>query len=124
MRRLTSPALAAAFLLALTACGTADNPPATPSDKGGAEASTASPTLFTVEQRQACVDAWAATIGARPTDFNPETDSDPAPDACNGIPESDWLDAYMDGLQQSNKAGQDSLQKAIDDAASADTGSP
>ncbi|MFB7026637.1 MULTISPECIES: hypothetical protein [unclassified Streptomyces] len=41
--RIRTAALAAALLLGLTACGTADNPPATPSDKGGAEASTASP---------------------------------------------------------------------------------
>jgi Flp pilus assembly protein TadD len=124
MRRLANSALPAALLLALTACGTADNPPAAPSDKGGAEASTAPPTLSAAQQRKACVDAWAATIGARPTDFNSETDTDPTPDACAGLPESDSLDAYMDGLQQSNKAGQDALQKAIEDAASADTSSP
>ncbi|MFD4371510.1 hypothetical protein ACFWPY_07950 [Streptomyces sp. NPDC058527] len=35
---------AAAALLALTACGTADNPPAKPSSKDGAEASTATAT--------------------------------------------------------------------------------
>ncbi|MFD5370810.1 hypothetical protein [Streptomyces sp. NPDC127103] len=125
MRRHTTAALAAAsLLLALTACGTADNPPASPSDKGGTEASTAAPALSAAEQRKACVDAWAATIGARPTDFNAETDTDPTPDACAGIPESDSLDAYMDGLMQSNKAGRDELQKAIDDAASADTSTP
>ncbi|MFG2772709.1 hypothetical protein [Streptomyces sp. NPDC048350] len=43
MRRTTTATLAAGLLLALTACGTVDNPPATPSDKGGAEASTSSP---------------------------------------------------------------------------------
>ncbi|MFJ3537042.1 hypothetical protein ACIPQA_16415 [Streptomyces sp. NPDC090109] len=36
-------ALTAALLLGLTACGTADNPPATPSGKGGAEAGTQPP---------------------------------------------------------------------------------
>lgn len=43
MRRLATAALAASLLLAVTACGTADNPPATPAAKPGAEASTASP---------------------------------------------------------------------------------
>ncbi|MEU3426607.1 hypothetical protein [Streptomyces gardneri] len=124
MRRLTTAALTAGLLLALTACGTADNPPATPASKPGAEAATSSPTLSATEQRKACVDAWAATIGARPTDFNPETDSDPTPDACATIPESDSLDAYMDGLQQRNKAGQDELQRQIDEAASADAQTP
>ncbi|MGW0032111.1 hypothetical protein ACWDXD_20075 [Streptomyces sp. NPDC003314] len=41
--RTRTAAITAALLLSLTACGTADNPPATPSDKGGAEASTATP---------------------------------------------------------------------------------
>ncbi|MFE2559883.1 hypothetical protein ACFXGT_28435 [Streptomyces sp. NPDC059352] len=41
--RIRTTALATTLLLGLTACGTADNPPATPSEKGGAEASTASP---------------------------------------------------------------------------------
>ncbi|MFB7364174.1 hypothetical protein [Streptomyces hydrogenans] len=44
MRTTTTLIATAALTLALTACGAADNPPATPSDKGGAEASTATPT--------------------------------------------------------------------------------
>ncbi|MFF5503142.1 hypothetical protein [Streptomyces roseolus] len=45
MRTKTISLTATAILtLALTACGAADNPPATPSDKQGAEASTAKPT--------------------------------------------------------------------------------
>ena len=43
MHRLATAALAAGLLLALTACGAADNPPSAPSDKGGTEAAT-SPT--------------------------------------------------------------------------------
>ncbi|RSS59564.1 hypothetical protein [Streptomyces sp. WAC01280] len=43
MNRTAAAVLSAAALLALTACGAADNPPATPSSKHGAEASTASP---------------------------------------------------------------------------------
>ncbi|MFB8080218.1 hypothetical protein [Streptomyces sp. NPDC056013] len=43
MRTRTATAIAATFLIGLTACGAADNPPAAPSDKGGAEASTAPP---------------------------------------------------------------------------------
>lgn len=119
MRRLVTAALAAALLLGLAACGTTATP-----DQPAATATTATPTLSADEQRKACVDAIAATISARPSDFNPDTDSDPKPDACATIPEDDYLDAYMDGLQQSNKAGQDALQKAIEDAASADTSNP
>ncbi|MEU9861316.1 hypothetical protein AB0D99_10590 [Streptomyces sp. NPDC047971] len=120
MRRLTAAAIAAtAALLALTGCSsqTSDNsPPTAPT--------TTAPALSAAEQREACVDAWAATIGARPADFNPETDTDPTPDACTSLSESDSLDAYMDGLQQTNKAGQDAFKKAIEDAASAATPSP
>ncbi|MFI8254094.1 hypothetical protein [Streptomyces filamentosus] len=43
MRIKTTTTLAAGLLLALTACGTADNPPAVPSDKQGADATTATP---------------------------------------------------------------------------------
>lgn len=43
MRTRPALTLTAALLLGLTACGTADNPPAVPSDKGGAEASTVRP---------------------------------------------------------------------------------
>ncbi|WP_406056251.1 hypothetical protein OG462_09140 [Streptomyces sp. NBC_01077] len=120
MRRLTTAVLAAtALLLALTGCSSPksdSNPSPT--------LTTTTPTLSVAEQREACVDAWAATIGARPTDFNPETDTDPTPDACAGLPESDSLDAYMDGLQQSNKAGRDELQRQIDEAASDDAQTP
>lgn len=49
MRRLTT-ALTASVLLALTACGTADNPPAAPSDKGSAEASTSTPATEATSQ--------------------------------------------------------------------------
>lgn len=111
--------LAVALLLGLTACGTTAKP-----DQPAATATTTTSTLSADEQRQACVDAIAATISARPSDFNPDTDSDPKPDACATIPEDDYLDAYMDGLQQSNKAGLDELEKAIEDAASAATPSP
>lgn len=115
----TRPALAtASLLLALTACSsqTSNTPPPA--------ATTAEPGVFPAEQREACVDAWAVTISGRPADFDPETDTDPTPEACTGIPESDSLAAYMEGLAKSSKAGQDDLQKAIDDAASADTSTP
>jgi hypothetical protein len=100
--RTVTTALTAALLLALTACSSQDNPkPPAPT--------TTAPALSTAQQRQACVDAIAATISARPTDFNPDTDSDPKPAACATIPEDDYLDVYMDGLALSNKQGRDAL---------------
>lgn len=93
----------ASLLLALTACGAASNPPARPSDKQGAEASTATTTpAGTTADRQACIEAIADVIDQRPDDFDPENDSDPKPDECAAITEDDYLDAYMDGLQLRN----------------------
>ncbi|MFH8717250.1 hypothetical protein [Streptomyces zaomyceticus] len=47
----TSLIATAALALALTACGTADNPPATPSEKAGAEAATAVPTTLSPDTK-------------------------------------------------------------------------
>ncbi|MGW8365089.1 hypothetical protein ACWGK1_31615 [Streptomyces wedmorensis] len=52
MRIKTTSLIATTTLaIALTACGTADNPPATPSDKGGAEAATAIPTTLSPDAK-------------------------------------------------------------------------
>ncbi|WP_097865974.1 hypothetical protein [Streptomyces sp. rh34] len=89
---------AAAILLgaALTACGTTPTPdrPATTSS---------APELSKTETLAQCVDAIAEAISARPADFDPETDSDPKPPECDDISEDEYLDVYMDGLQQSNE---------------------
>ncbi|QIP87646.1 hypothetical protein GLX30_30510 [Streptomyces sp. Tu 2975] len=76
---------------------------------------TKSPSLSAEEARAACVDAWAATIGARPDDFNAETDSDPEPDACKGLPEDEWTDRYMEGLMKSNQENLDEMKDCLDD---------
>ncbi|WP_435191431.1 hypothetical protein [Streptomyces sp. bgisy126] len=69
--RIRTAALAAVLLLGLTACGTADNPPATPSNKGGAEASTASPstndTTGTVSPEDLAKAREAAGLPPEPT---------------------------------------------------------
>ncbi|MFE2046649.1 hypothetical protein ACFXAZ_38210, partial [Streptomyces sp. NPDC059477] len=70
---------------------------------------------FGPEDRQACVDAWAETISNRPAGFDPDTDSDAEPDACAGIPGDDWLDAYTDGLQQSNETGRNEIDECLED---------
>ncbi|MGC4912715.1 hypothetical protein [Streptomyces albogriseolus] len=107
----------AAALLALTALTTGcsngssnDKPAATTS------APAPSPTVDPAEARQACVDAWAETISDRPADFDPETDTDAEPSECMGLPEDEWTDRYMEGLEQSNQAGRDALQDLIDEA--------
>ncbi|MGW1814083.1 hypothetical protein ACWCQM_11055 [Streptomyces sp. NPDC002125] len=110
---LTVAAIAAGILLTLTACGgsTTEDKPATP-----ATTAAATPTLDAAEVTQECIDAVAATVGARPDDFDPENDSDPKPDACKSLSEDEYMDAYMDGLTEANKQGLADLQDQIDEA--------
>ncbi|MFD7964305.1 hypothetical protein ACFV5J_26240 [Streptomyces zaomyceticus] len=49
--RIKPIAVTAVALLALTSCGTAENPPATPSDKNGAEASTDRPATLSPDAK-------------------------------------------------------------------------
>lgn len=96
-------------LAALTGCSSTDstNKPSTP---------TPTPTVtHTVDQaaaRQACADA----VAALPADTNGQVPSEPVPDECKTLSDSDYLDAYMDGIQQSNQEGRDALQDLIDQA--------
>ena len=113
--RTTAAALLLAAALVGCSSGEGDEKPAQPT-----ATVTKSPTLSAEEARAACVDAWAATIGARPDDFNPETDSDPEPDACKGLPEDEWTDRYMEGLAQSNRAHLDERAEEREAAASED----
>ena len=48
----------------------------------------------------------------------------PAPKACASLSDSDYLDACMNGIAQSDKAGQDELQRQLDEAVSQDAGQP
>jgi hypothetical protein len=108
MRTRTTAATIALLLAALTGCSSGSS-----SDKPAAPAPTvtvtATPTLSAAEQRQACVEAWADSISARPGDFDPETDSDTKPPECETIPDADYLDVYMDGLMLSNKRNREAL---------------
>ncbi|MGW8988312.1 hypothetical protein ACWGRF_00030 [Streptomyces zhihengii] len=106
--------LLAAAVTVLTGCrgssGTHDKPAAT-------KTVTATPTLSAAEARAACVDAWADTIAARPDDFDPESGNDPDPVACEGLPEDEWLDMYLEGLQKSDEANADEMRDCLDDPA-------
>lgn len=104
--RIISAGLLAAACLTLTGCSSGDARKPSPTVTATV---TETPTLSAGEQRQACVEAWADTIGARPSDFNAETDSDPKPTACEAIPEDESLDVYMDGLELSNQRALEAL---------------
>jgi hypothetical protein len=72
---------------------------------------TATPAADSAADRQACVDASKAAVEA--------DNDDTKPAECEGLTESDYLDAYMDGLEQHNQEGRDALQDAIDEASEA-----
>lgn len=101
---------AAAILLALsglTACSSTDG-----DDKPSPTVTatvTESPKLSKAEQTQLCVAAVADVISARPDDFDPEADEDPKPEECNSLSDSEYLDAYMDGLAESNERAREAL---------------
>lgn len=98
-------ATAVLLLVTLTACSSSDPAPA----PTVTATETKTPELSKTEQTQACVDAVADVISTRPEDFDSETDSDPKPEECNTLSDSEYLDAYMDGLFESNRRGREAL---------------
>jgi hypothetical protein len=113
--RAIATTVAAILLACLTAC--TDN---------GAEPAPAV-TAVTIATPKAdivaqCTDEVADIITNRPDGWDPDTDEDAKPQVCGGLTDSEYLDAYMDGLQQSSKDARDALQEQIDEAATADAG--
>ncbi|MFD3655977.1 hypothetical protein [Streptomyces sp. NPDC058620] len=92
---MTTRTAATLILLAatLTACTSTDPAPEKP-------AATSAPALSKAEITRQCVNAIAEAVSNRPADFDPETDSDPQPAACDALSEAEYMDAYMDGLSQ------------------------
>jgi len=106
MRRTTAIAVLTTAALALAGCSASagDDPKPT-----ATVTATKAPTLSAAEQRTACVDAWAALLQA-----NSDAPSDQAPTACDDVPESDRLAAYVEGMQQRNQANRDTLTDCLD----------
>ncbi|HEY9374918.1 hypothetical protein [Streptomyces sp.] len=95
------PIAAAALLLtALTACsGPGDDPKPAPT-----VTVTASPSLSREEAVKGCVDA----VVERALAETGEVPSEPRPAGCESLTESEYLDAYMDGLSEANRRGLES----------------
>lgn len=98
---------AAVLVLTLGACSSSDG------GGGGGDdrkpSASATPTLDQAAQREACVTAWAEAIQAGQDDVNQE------PEACAGLPASDRLDRYMEGLQQRNQGNRDEIADCVED---------
>ncbi|MEV5607001.1 hypothetical protein [Streptomyces sp. NPDC052225] len=110
MKTRTTLATVALLAAALTACS-----PEAPDPEPNAPATSSAPAVDPAQARQDCVDAVA---DLEPNDEG-EVPSEPVPDACADLSSSDYLDAYMDGIEQSNQQGIDDLQDAIDKASQA-----
>lgn len=113
MRR-TALTLAAVLLLAGAAVGCSDSED-TPADKPSPVAASSAgetPAVSAEEAAQACVDAVA--------ELEPGEDGsvpfEPAPDECASLSDSEYLDAYMDGIAQSNREGIEDLERLIEEA--------
>lgn len=107
--RTTTVALAAAVVL-LTGCTSSSEQPTEPATSAPAASE---PALTQAEITEQCVDAIAERA-ANTTDA--EVPSDPTPKPCTPLSDSDYLDAYMDGIQQANEAARERLQEEIEGA--------
>lgn len=103
----------AAVLLGLSGCSSGSEPGPTVTVTATAAES---PKLSKAEQTQLCVDAVADVISSRPADFDPETSDDPKPTECSHLSDSEYLDAYMEGLLGSNRAALEERQRQRDEA--------
>lgn len=91
---------------ALTACSDNGSPD---SDKPTASAAPSKSKADPAQARQDCADAVKEAIDADPSNDDLERPAD-----CASLSDSEYLDAYMDGLQEHNKAGRDALGGSTD----------
>lgn len=107
MRRTTTiTATLAAAALTLAGCSSSDE--GKPAKATATVTATKTPELSAEEQLKACVDAWAEVL-------DQDADSEATPAPCQGVPDEDQLDAYMDGLAQRNQANRDEIAECVDD---------
>lgn len=114
MRTRTAAAITATLLLALAGCSTtsADPKPATVTV-------TASPRLSKTEQTQHCVDAVADVATGSEGTSTDGVPFEPTPAPCLELTESEYLDAYMDGILQHNRINIEEAQREIEEASRA-----
>ncbi|MGW8851755.1 hypothetical protein ACWGNE_28775 [Streptomyces xiamenensis] len=105
---MTARGAACAALLALAALTTGCSSGS--SDDKPQPTVTATKTVDQAAARKACVTAWADLIKD-----SPDAGMDEEPSPCQGLPEGDRIDRYMEGLQQLNRANRDELQDCLDD---------
>lgn len=70
------------------------------------KSSAASPSLSKAEVTRQCIDAVAAQTG----------EDEGKPQECSPLSDSEYLDANFKGVQQHNEAGQEELQRRIEEA--------
>lgn len=107
-RTMAAAGLLTAVVLAITSCSSGSDDKPAPTTPAATASTTTAPALSRAEITQACTDAVAEV----PAGADGSVPSEPRPDACTGLPEDEYLDAYFDGIQQSNQAGRDKLNTA------------
>ena len=107
MRTIPATVITAALLLALAACGSDDDSKTQPSS------TTSAPTTAPALSHAEIVERCTAAVAALPPGPNGEVPSTPTPPPCTSLSDHDYLDAYMDGVAQSNQQGRDALEDAI-----------
>lgn len=111
--RLTAATLGTALLLAGTGCSSDSEPKPTPTKTVTV---TATPTLSKAELTQQCTDA----VALLPAGDDGSVPFEPVPTECAALAENEYLDAYMDGINQGNRDALQDRQDARDEAAEND----
>ena len=108
----TTLAATALLLLALTGCSSSDPDP----KPAVTVTATPSPTIDKAAITQQCTDA-VTEVAKQATG---EVPSEPTPAPCAGLDDSEYLDAYMNGISQANRDALDQRQRDRDKAAESD----
>jgi hypothetical protein len=110
----TRTATVTAVLLAAALAGCSSGGDAEPAKT---VTTTASPKLSKEEVTRQCVDA----LTERAMESEGEVPFDPTPAPCAPLGDSEYLDAYMDGISEANRAGLEERQRERDEASEAAT---
>ncbi|NGO73531.1 hypothetical protein [Streptomyces boncukensis] len=112
--RIAGLLVAAVLLAAGTACSSSDSPEPAASTSTPTDETTSAPAKVSKSETiRRCTNA----VADRAADTSSgEVHSEPTPKPCAGLPDSEYLDAYMDGIRQANQAGRDELERQLDDA--------
>uniref|UniRef100_A0AAU2K1M6 Secreted protein n=1 Tax=Streptomyces sp. NBC_00049 TaxID=2903617 RepID=A0AAU2K1M6_9ACTN len=110
--RTTTRTLTATLILAAALAGCSSNSPDSKPAPATSSASPApAPSRALADVTRDCTTAVADRVAAAPG----SADMEPRPPACAPLSDGEYATAFIKGLQQSNKAARDRMQKEIDE---------